>query len=49
MIDKLRYAKEGETKVMMVLKDGTKFEVPVMREEDDGKRGRSSAEDYKMA
>ena len=33
----LRYAKEGETKVMMVLNDGTKFEVPVERT-DDGER-----------
>lgn len=32
----LRYAEEGETKCMMILKDGTKFEVPVER--DDGKR-----------
>lgn len=30
---RLRYANEGETKCMMVLKDGTKFEVPIMREE----------------
>ncbi len=30
---KLRYAKDGETKCMMVLKDGTKFEVPIMRKE----------------
>ena len=29
----LRYAKEGETKVMMLLKDGTEFEVPVERDE----------------
>lgn len=33
----LRYAKEGETKVMMVLADGTKFEVPIERT-DDGER-----------
>lgn len=33
---KLRKAKRGETKCMMILKDGTKFEVPIMREEDDG-------------
>lgn len=33
----LRYAKKGETKVMMVLADGTKFEVPVERT-DDGER-----------
>lgn len=31
---KLRYAKSHETKVMMLLKDGTKFEVPIMREEE---------------
>lgn len=29
----LRYAEEGEVKCMMILKDGTKFEVPIMREE----------------
>ena len=34
----LRYAKENETKVMMVLTDGTKFEVPIERI-DDGDRG----------
>ena len=28
----LRYAKTGETKCMMILKDGTEFEVPIMRE-----------------
>jgi hypothetical protein len=32
---KLRYAKPDETKCMMILKDGTKFEVPIMREDDD--------------
>ena len=32
----LRYAEEGETKCMMILKDGTKFEVPMER--DDGER-----------
>ena len=29
----LRYAKTGETRCMMVLKDGTEFEVPIMRPE----------------
>ncbi len=33
----LRYAKTGETKCMMILKDGTEFEVPIMRE-DYGER-----------
>ena len=33
----IRYAKDGEVKCMMVLKDGTKFEVPMER--DDGERG----------
>ena len=33
-MSKLRYAEEGETKCMMLLKDGTKFEVPIVREED---------------
>ena len=31
----LRYAEEGETKVMMVLTDGTKFEVPAERTEKE--------------
>lgn len=30
----IRYAKDGEVKCMMILKDGTKFEVPIER--DDG-------------
>ena len=30
----LRKAKPGETKCMMVLKDGTRFEVPIEREEE---------------
>ena len=29
----LRYAKDGEPKVMMLLKDGNEFEVPVERDE----------------
>lgn len=33
----LRYARSGEAKCIMVLKDGTEFEVPIERE-DDGKR-----------
>ncbi len=32
----LRYAEEGEVKCMMILKDGTKFEVPMER--DNGER-----------
>lgn len=31
----IRYAKDGETKCMMVLKDGTKFEVPIERDDGD--------------
>lgn len=31
----LRYAKEGETKCMMILKDGIKFEVPIERNDDE--------------
>ena len=38
----LRYAKEGEIKCIMILKDGTEFEVPIMREAIDGKRKRFS-------
>lgn len=33
----LRYAKDGETKVMMILEDGARFEVPIERK-DDGER-----------
>lgn len=33
-MQKLRYAKSHETKCMMILRDGTKFEVPIVREED---------------
>jgi hypothetical protein len=29
----VRLAKNGETKCMMLLKDGTKFEVPIERDE----------------
>lgn len=31
----IRYAKDGEVKCMMVLKDGTKFEVPMERDDYD--------------
>lgn len=31
----IRYAKDGETKCMMVLKNGAKFEVPMERDDDD--------------
>lgn len=31
----LRKANPGETKCMMILKDGTEFEVPIVREEED--------------
>lgn len=34
-MQKLRYAKSNEVKCMMLLKDGTKFEVPIMREEEE--------------
>ena len=33
----LRYAKGEEVKCMMILKDGTEFEVPIFRKEEDGK------------
>lgn len=33
----LRRAKVGETKCIMILKDGTEFEVPIMRLCENGK------------